>query len=193
MKKMQGVFTDALDTALRSKMGLPATADAGDELFDTAKTLMKESRADWTLFWRQLTYAMKEFPSLDSEEYDEMMTALEGDQTSPSSPFYEELAPEVRRQWIAWIKDWRETLKSVGESNEEIYERMRTSNPKFILREWMLVDAYSTAGDEEYTILEELYKLIQDPYGEGTKEEIQAYYRRAPESAIGAGGTAFMS
>ena len=194
LETAQKVFTTALDTALRSKMGLPATADAGDELFDTVKDLMRESRTDWTIFWRQLTYVMKEFPDLNSEDYGDMMAVLEVDSSSPSSPFYEELTSELRRQWIAWIKDWRETLKSLdGASGEQIYELMRTSNPKYVLREWMLVDAYSTATDEDYTILKELYKLIQDPYAEGTKEEIAAYYRRAPDSAVGVGGTAFMS
>lgn len=191
--KAQKVFNDALDKAIRSKMGLPADADAADDLWDTLKTLLQKSRADWTIFWRQLTYVMREYPDLESQEYDDMMKTLEGDVAGPSGTFYEPLTTEVRRQWIAWIKDWRQVVKATEYDTNKVYDLMRTSNPKYVLREWMLVDAYSAADNEDYSILNELYKLIQTPYDEGTSEQIASYYQRAPASATARGGTAFMS
>ena len=193
VQQAQKVFNDALDKAIRSKMGLPADADAADDLWDSLKRLLQESRADWTIFWRQLTYVMRDFPELDSEDYDEMMETLEGDATRSSGAFYEALAPELRRQWIAWIKDWRDLLRESGGDGQGIFELMRTSNPKYVLREWMLVDAYSSAADDDYSILNELYELIQKPYDEGTEKQVTEYYRQAPASAAARGGTAFMS
>jgi hypothetical protein len=35
--------------------------------------------------------------------------------------------------------------------------------------------------------------LIKHPYEEGTEDEERKYYRRAPDAALKAGGTAFMS
>ena len=194
MPIVQDIFSGKLDETFRSKLGLPNDADAGDDLWDVLKKLLQTSRVDWTLFWRQLTYVIRDFPDLESADYEEMMQALEGTLDSPSSPFYEPLSPEKRREWIAWIKDWREVVAlSRPPSGEVVYESMRKVNPKYVLREWMLVDAYTTADNEDYTILNELYDLIQRPYDEGSAEEVRAYYRRAPESAIARGGTAFMS
>lgn len=194
MAKAQVVFEGKLEETFRLKLGLPEDADAGDDLWEVLKKLLQTSRVDWTLFWRQLTYVMRDFPDLDSSDYDEMMQVLEGSPNSPSGPFYEPLSPEKRRELIAWIKDWRDVVAlSRPASGETVYESMKTKNPKYVLREWMLVDAYSTADNGDYTILNELYDLIQRPYDEGSDEEVQAYYRRAPENSIGRGGTAFMS
>ena len=96
------------------------------------------------------------------------------------------------------MEKWRQSLRnsianSLEDQQETVYERMRKANPKYVLREWMLVDAYTSADDEDYTILNELHDLIQRPYDEGSATETKAYYRRAPESASARGGTAFMS
>jgi len=194
MTQAQSVFEDEINSVFRLKLGLPRDADAGDELWNKLKDLFPKSRTDWTLFWRQLTYTMKEYSDLESEDYDGMMQILEGNPDSTSAPFYEPLSAEVRREWIAWLKDWREVVKaSRPSSGMAVFEIMKEANPKYVLREWMLVDAYSTADDGDTTILNELYDLIQRPYEEGSQEEVAAYYRRAPDSAMARGGTAFMS
>merc|ERR1739846_249195 len=89
------------------------------------------------------------------------------------------------------------------------YERMRLANPKYILREWMLVDAYTKASpssiqspmlpfvvqssEVDESMIHELFSLTQNPYDEGTNEQDTKYYRRSPDEALKAGGTAFMS
>jgi uncharacterized protein YdiU (UPF0061 family) len=191
LEKGQTIFTEKLDEVINQKLGLPKDADAGEDLWDSCKELLRKSRTDWTLFWRQLTYVMREHPDLEAAFYEEMMTVLEG--AGDSSPFYEPLTPEVRREWIAWIKDWREILKASELKGEDVFESMRVTNPKYVLREWMLVDAYTSAADDDYTILNELFELIQRPYKEGSAQEVESYYRRAHESAAARGGTAFMS
>jgi len=194
MTRAQEIFENEIDTVFRLKLGLHRDADAGDELWNKLKDLFTKSRTDWTLFWRQLTYIMKDFPDLESKDFDGMMKVLEDSKDSPSCPFYEPLSPELRREWIAWLKDWREVVKANRPSSDiTVFEMMKQVNPKYVLREWMLVDAYSTADGGDNTILNELYELIQRPYEEGSQEEVAAYYRRAPESAIARGGMAFMS
>lgn len=194
MTRAQQIFENEIDSVFRLKLGLPKDACAGDELWNKIKDLFVKSRTDWTLFWRQLTYVMKEFPDLGSEDYEGMMKVLEESEDSPSCPFYERLSPELRREWIAWLKDWRDVVKASRPSSDiTVFELMKQANPKYVLREWMLVDAYSAADDGDNSILNELYELIQRPYEEGSKEEVAAYYRRTPDNAMARGGTAFMS
>jgi len=42
-------------------------------------------------------------------------------------------------------------------------------------------------------MIHELFKLIKNPYDEGTDEQDEKYYRRAHDDALTASGTAFMS
>lgn len=164
MEQAQKIFVQKIDETFRLKLGFNKDADVADEVYKSLEPLLRSSRVDWTLFWRQLTYVVRDFPDLQSADYEGMMSKLEDnglDDDSLSSPFYEPLKPELRRQWVAWIEQWREALRAanVGDvSNDEIYERMRRTNPKYVLREWMLVDAYSAADAGNETILHELYK-----------------------------------
>ena len=166
----------------------------------------------------------------DVNNYEEMLELLHGNDEvkEGSSPFYEPLSDDDRKKYLKWIKLWRETLeasaykqklqsKNKGNDNNEeeestdndvsVYERMRLANPKYTLREWMLVDAYtkadsSTMSNSIFQIsnpsadeseIHNLFELIQNPYDEGTDEQDLKYHRRAPDEALKQGGTAFMS
>ena len=193
MAAAQVTFQQKLDEMFRMKMGLNADSDVGDDLWETLQPLMRKSRVDWTLFWRQLTYVARDHADMETstmDDYEDVMKTLEG--TGNSSPFYEELSPELRRQWLAWLEQW---CISLDQSNllKGAYDRMRKVNPKYVLREWMLVDAYTSADNEDMKPLHELYELIQRPYEEGSEQEIKEYYRRAPDRSLTTGGTAFMS
>lgn len=198
MERAQEIFQSKTSETFRIKLGFDKDTDVADDVWKSLDPLLRKSRVDWTLFWRQLTYVARDFPDLTAFDYTAMLTALEDtaaddDDDSASSPFYEPLSHELRQEWVAWIQQWREALQASNLNGQEVYEQMRTTNPKFVLREWMLVDAYSAAGVGDESPLQELYELILTPYEEGTVNQSKKYYRRAPERALTAGGTAFMS
>jgi uncharacterized protein YdiU (UPF0061 family) len=194
--RAQELFQRNLDKALAVKMGLSQKNEAaGKDLWRTLEPLLRVSRVDWTLFWRQLTLVAKKYPTdlESSTNYEEMLQTLIGEDEegdNSSSPFYEPLSPEHRVQYLDWIQQWRNVVK---DEDEKVYERMRLSNPKYVLREWMLVDAYGSAAEGNEDILNKIFELIQKPYDEGTPEQESLYYRRAHEDALTLGGTAFMS
>ena len=72
---------------------------------------------------------------------------------------------------------------------------MQAANPKYVLREHLLVDAYTKASAGDYSMVNELYVLTQNPYGGGTDTaELEAkYFVKAPEQSLTSGGVAFMS
>ena len=190
MEKAQATFETKLKAIFREKLGFQADSDAADELWSSLKELMGESRVDWTLFWRQLSYVMRDFTDLSSGDYEGMFEALQG-KREEANPFYEEIPEDVQKKWISWIQEWRELHRSSQLSN--VAETMLQRNPKYVLREWMLVDAYTTADEGDYSVLKDMYELIQRPYEEGSSKEEELYFRRAPERALATGGTAFMS
>lgn len=191
----QPIFQEAVDRVFRLKLGFEAEYEPADSLWDSLQPLMRKSRVDWTVFWRELTYIMRDFKDMESTEFGSMLDALYGDdeEREGSSPFYEALSEEGRQEWRAWIQEWRTALSAAGETPSVVFERMRVQNPKFVLREWMLVEAYQAAAKGEQAELYYLYNLIQRPYEEGSDTETAQYYRRAPDEALATGGTAFMS
>lgn len=203
MKRAKLVFQQAVADTFAAKLGFAADQDVGSKLWKELEPLLTGSRVDWTLFWRQLTYVMRDFPDLESEDYPAMLAALEGASDSigsgtwpQHSPFYEKYSAQLRLMWVDWIKMWREALKenaAAGETGLSHYERMKQVNPKYVLREWILVDAYKAAAKGNYTVANSIHELIQHPYEEGTEEQTKKYYRRTPEKVQMAGGVSFMS
>lgn len=225
LKRGQSVFSDAVNEALRSKMGLAGglpdamTRDA-DKLWEEIEPLLRIARGDWTLFWRQLTYVAARYSpaasarqeqscSDDSPDYDGMMAMLLGE--GDTNPFYDALDDNNRDSLRKWIVKWHVSMTAcyqyaAGQSKDVTppEEIMRLANPKYTLREWMLVEAYTKADpgkspgnpfsiSGDYSGIHELFRLCKDPYGEGTADDHQKYYRRAPDESLRAGGTAFMS
>lgn len=220
----QKLFQNELDKVFMSKMGFDLdvvvaeidkmsmstdgkTEMETDDVIDLwyeVESLMRRSRTDWTLTWRQLYYTINEFPipsddddsTVDYEAVFEFFNGNEVDREG-SSPFYGELDPTLRSKWIAWLRKWREALishaKELPESSISVEERMRTTNPKYVLREWMLVQAYFNSASDDDSKVHELLNLIEHPYDEGSESESERFYRRAPEDALQKGGTAFMS
>jgi uncharacterized protein YdiU (UPF0061 family) len=194
MMKAQVIFNQKTEEIFNLKFGLPADADAGEDLWDSLQGLLANTRTDWTLFWRQLSYIVRDMGDFDVTDYEIMMKKLEGGEDgSDASPFYEPLTTQQRKDWIEWIKEWREILKLTKRSSEEVYEQMKKNNPKFVLREWILVEAYTAASNGDMSMVKELNDLCKNPYDEGTPEQTALYYRRAPASSTAKGGTAFMS
>jgi len=97
LEKAQLGFSEAVDKAMRSKMGLVGDhlLNAMDELWKEMEPLLRLSRGNWNLFWRQLTYvAAKYSPAMFNPDdlppdYDGMMTFLLGG--GPTYPFYNPL------------------------------------------------------------------------------------------------------
>jgi len=84
---------------------------------------------------------------------------------------------------VNWLvrEDWRDVVKaSRSSSGMALFEMMKEANSKYVLREWMLVDAYSTADNGDDTVLNDLYDLIQQHYEDGSQEEVATYCRQAP-------------
>merc|ERR1740124_1017762 len=234
LKKAQGVFQEKLAAVFRIKMGFHPSDNKHDHLWNDLEPILAETRADWTLFWRQLTTVVKEYPVIGREgagghistSNEEVLTLLQGDDEAKpgSSAFYTPLDTESKMKLLKWIQAWREALvDSYGDDGSSTVlsqkdadlvppeERMRLANPKYVLREWMMVEAYSKASPEtvsssssifkpaaaasqsDESLIHKLFELILNPYDEGTEEQDKKYYRRAPDSAMTAGGTAFMS
>ena len=90
-----------------------------------------------------------------------------------------------------WLRDWWSEL-DVEDGRMGAGTRMRLANPKFVPREWMLVEAYTAAEKDDYGPLRTLLVLLGAPYEEHP-ELSEHFYHRAPVGVEWQGGIGFMS
>ncbi|KAL7576374.1 hypothetical protein ACA910_018183 [Epithemia clementina (nom. ined.)] len=193
LNRAKEIFEKKIDEVFRIKLGFQTDHDVADDLWQTLEPLMRKSRTDWTVFWRRLAYILRDLP--ESDDYSAMFSLLDmvDEPYSGAGAFYQSPSDDIRQEWLAWLEQWRTALQASGISPKSAYAQMAASNPKYVLREWMLVDAYSSAANDEEAELFNLFSLIQRPYDEGSDFETKKYFRRAPDEALTTGGTAFMS
>ena len=70
---------------------------------------------------------------------------------------------------------------------------MKSINPKYTLREWFLVPAYTKAKNEDYSLIEELQDVMTNPYNEQSKEIESKYYREKPTHLFDIAGVSHVS
>jgi uncharacterized protein YdiU (UPF0061 family) len=70
---------------------------------------------------------------------------------------------------------------------------MRTANPKFIVRNWMAIEAYEAAEKGDFSVLQELHKLLQRPCEEQLGRLADKWYCRTPAYARQMPGAKFLS
>jgi len=65
-----------------------------------------------------------------------------------------------------WLDEYDIRLKENESTIEERHEKMLKSNPKFVLKNYMLQEAIDEAEKGDYKLVDDLFKIAQDPYAE---------------------------
>ena len=160
------------------KMGLVGF-DA--ELFEELHELMADTPVDYTIFWRELSN-------------------LPGDVKTLCPGFYETLggyaqdSVAMEARWTVWLQKWHAALEQEGRDPALVSAAMKRVNPKYIPREWMMVEAYRRATDAgDYSLVQSLHDVLEDPYGEQSEEVAALYYKKKDEIFFDLGGTSHCS
>ena len=176
---------EAVVDTWRRKLGF-AEGRGGDSaggLFKKLASLMQASRADYTMLWRELG-GVAATASRDG------VASAAADTSLVARACYAPLCDKRKEEWTTFLTEW---LTALGTDLDTAGERMARENPKYVPREWMLVEAYTTAQKGNMSIFNDLFDLFLDPYGEGSDRLASEYYRLAPTDALSRGGTAFMT
>jgi uncharacterized protein YdiU (UPF0061 family) len=65
-----------------------------------------------------------------------------------------------------WLDSYDERLKENSRTEEERQIAMLNTNPKFVLKNYILQEAIDAAEQGDYSVVDELFKIAQDPYAE---------------------------
>ena len=93
----------------------------------------------------------------------------------------EEIKKELLKSWGRWFEKYLKRLNLETVSDADRKTKMDSTNPKYVLRNYMAQLAIDAANNEDYSILEELYELLKNPYSEQTEQE--KWYAKRPDWA----------
>lgn len=174
INKIRVEFGEKMEAKLEqmwaSKLGLNKH---DQELFIQLLQLMVQSSVDYNMFFRELSSV----PDDISELY---------------KCFYQPAPEHLQSQWHQWLENWR--AKAVDDKNiAQLTESMKRVNPKYTWREWLVVPAYQQASKGNYQLIEELQRVLTDPYSEQSTEVEEKFYQLRPSELLRAGGVSHYS
>ncbi|MCO4794466.1 MAG: YdiU family protein [Bacteriovoracaceae bacterium] len=171
-KEFEVSMQDELQKMWTAKLGLTSFHP---ELFQSLIFLMIETKVDYTIFFRELSNLPENIESL-------------------SNSFYAEVSQDLNKKWQTWLTNWRALAISENSDNtSEVSKRMKTVNPKYTWREWLIVPAYQNATRGDYSLIKELQEVLNHPYDEQSKEVEEKFYRLKPNEYFRAGGVSHYS
>ncbi len=91
------------------------------------------------------------------------------------------------------MADWHSALQLDARAAEDVAAQMKRVNPRYILREWLLVPAYTSAAEADLTRLHALQDVMTRPYADQDDATQSTYDRRKPLETFGLGGVSHMS
>jgi hypothetical protein len=89
----------------------------------------------------------------------------------------------LREAWEVWLRAWAGKVKAQEGGGAAAAVQMRRTSPKYVPREWMLVEAYTKANSGDYSEVEALHTLFKQPFDEQEDMEAKYYKKVSPPTA----------
>ena len=135
------------DKMLANKFGLDEVLPEDERFFTDWQQLMQDLNLDYTLFFQSL-----EKPVLDIKIDDF------------SNSFYRKLSESELSRLSNFIEKYQKRKHRNKISEQESLELMSKTNPKFILRNYLLFEAIQDAEQDNYERFFELKEALENPY-----------------------------
>ncbi len=79
-----------------------------------------------------------------------------------------------------WLTSYEQRVTKQDVSKEDRLKQMRTINPKYVLKNFMLQEAIELAQNDDFTLVNDLLKIAQNPYDE--HKEFERYAQSTPKN-----------
>jgi len=144
-------------------------------LFNELAILMQQTSVDYTIFFRELSGIPEDINALGKSFYKDSLTD-----------------ESMLERWSIWLQKWK-SLATSTKSCTNLSRQMKLVNPKYSLREWLLVPAYQQASDGNYSLVREMQEVMTNPYDEHSKEIEDKYYSLKPHEFFEIAGISHIS
>ena len=153
-------FSETFDDLMHRKLGLQAKMEEDADLIDGMFSLMQQSKADFTLFFR-------------------LLGDVKIDHSSSTAVVRELFAD--RLAFEAWEAQYRRRLLQENSNDAERRVQMHAANPKYVLRNYLLQVAIERAQQKDFSEIQKLLQLLERPFDE--QPENQKYAEPPPDWA----------
>jgi len=153
-----------------SKLGIFTSSETDNKITKGLEEILQLSETDMTIFFRNLSQIKK------TDSVEEAFRKIE-------YAFYlpEEIKEKILDAWQKWLSVYLKRLDSETLSDEEKAQKMNAINPKYVLRNYMAQLAIDAADKEDYTLVDELFQLLKNPYAE--QPESEKWFAKRPDWA----------
>nr|WP_315031880.1 YdiU family protein [uncultured Chryseobacterium sp.] len=141
-------FWEAHDKMLCKKFGFGELLKEDEEFFTNWQGLMQELQLDYTLFFNQLEKVTSE---IDLQEHFKNVS-------------YTSLNEEKLKKLQDFIKSYESRMRLNSISKEESLDLMQKTNPKFILRNYLLYECIEEINIGKKDLFEKLIQALEHPY-----------------------------
>ncbi len=158
------------DDMMRSKLGLHLRLKDDNKLISELEETLQLSETDMTIFYRELSNVKKE-------------SSVGSAFATISNAFYhpDEVNKKFAKDWEKWFKLYLHRLQKEILSDEEKKIAMNNVNPKYVLRNYMAQLAIDAANTDDYSVINELFQMLQKPYDE--QPENEKWFAKRPDWA----------
>ncbi len=155
---------------MSNKLGLIQKHERDESIINQILTLLEAHETDMTIFYRELINVNHSTP-------------VDQGYTTISKAFYDHdaMSKTVKTQWIDWLSTYINRLKNQKDVAVERIEIMSKNNPKYVLRNYMAQMVIEKAELGDYSLLQEIFDMIQDPYTD--RKVMDHWYAKRPDWA----------
>lgn len=164
---------------MRSKIGLFTQDENDQKLIQELENNLHLTETDMTIFYRNLSRFQKEKP-------EQGITIIQDAFYSSIEEF-----PKITEAWTKWFEKYSLRLQLEKETDTERAEKMNLVNPKYVLRNYMTQLAIDAADKGDYSLINELFNLLKNPYSE--QEDQKKWFAKRPDWARNKVGCSMLS
>jgi uncharacterized protein YdiU (UPF0061 family) len=180
LENYKTVYLQKYYTMMAKKLGLDQLKDEDHQLIDNMEETLDRIKPDMTIFFQLLI-------SLPGSEETIADTAAVLSHFRPS--FYQEPDPASAEKLITTIGSYRQRISQNSISDEESKTIMKASNPRFILRNYLLHQAIQEMEKGEKGLFLKLQEAMKTPYSADHDE----FFKLRPDWAITQPGSSTLS
>ena len=158
---------------MRDKLGLLESRAVDQALVDELAEVLQLVETDMTIFFVRLS---------------EWHTATAVERTAGSLSFfrkafydYENISAEIVERWERWLASYSTRCMEEATTPTSRIDMMEATNPRYVLRNYMAQMAIDKAEQADYSLIHELYTMLQKPYKK--QEQYEHWYAKRPEWA----------
>jgi len=182
LNEFRDQYSKAYPQMMREKLGLEKQVETDNNLIAELEKNLQLTETDMTIFFRLLA------------NFSTQKNVTETDFISLLQPaFYDPAAitTTISDTWNNWAKAYTERLTKEARTDTERKAAMNLVNPKYVLRNYMAQLAIDKATEGDYSLVDELFQLLKQPYAE--QPEAEKWFAKRPEWARNKVGCSMLS